>query len=1357
MWQAKYFTSSLSTTQWEQIEKSIKTAIDSHPMLFKYYVCLPLDRPDAKVKNQKSMLEKWEIKRNEWKVYSRTILGKEIEITYWGNFELVKKLSKKEHEGLKYFWFNQEEFLDDWFDYKNQESICALGARYSKELNFELPIAKIFDGLSRDKDFEKQHHSEYSKLLECYRKACVTVDNKNITTLIRDLYENLKEFRKIYESIIFIGNNQIPYGKLISLLEILSTKCSSIEEQLEKLRETQENKKETDYYNRPYNKELSGVREFRYIIEKLQSFYNETICCLSNNPFLMIWGEAGCGKSHLLADIINKRKEKGQQSLFILGEHFTTKELPWTQVLRNILRKQNVDELIFLGALNAKATINQEKIIIFIDALNEGEGRYIWPNRLKAFINSIRKYPWLGLVISIRDSYIKLIAPKEEINSSLIQKYQHEGFANNEYKAVKLFFKHYNIILPSTPLLNPEFQNPLFLKLYCLSLSEQGLHEVPSGYEGITSIIDTFLCSVNYKLSKPNNLDFDENINLVKQAVDSIVLYMINNNCNYVPYIEANKITSEIFKNECCNNEPYLKRLISEGVFNINLFWDKKGKHFDVIYLAYQRFQDHLTVALLLEKFLNIEDPESSFKSGQLHEIIKEPQSLHYNQNLIEALSIQLPERVNKELFEVVSDVKLYYIIAKAFIQSLIWRKVETISENVSSYINDVILQDDNLFDYFFEVILSISMKEEFYFNAEKTHSYLTQFSLAERDYLWTIWLQDKYDKEKRYHISSVQRLIDWAWGEEELSYLSDNSILLTSITLSWFLVSTNRYLRDAATKALVCILRDRIHLLVSLLDNFKNVNDPYILERLYAISYGVVLRSKNRDEIKTLSEYIYNEVFEKKIVYPHILLRDYARGIIEYALFLEINSNIDTSKIRPPYKSEKLPSRFPSNKTIDKKYEPLGDTGNYQGECWGATAILRSMATEYGRSTGGYGDFGRYVFQRALDGWKVDYDGLSNYAIQRIFEIGYDPKIFTEFDMKQGTGRKGGHNERIGKKYQWIIFYELLARVSDQCLLIDESDWNSPKSTILFDGPWYPYVRDIDPTIIIKEKKSDKYRKYPSQWRFNSELDLGVSSQKEWLKTRNDIPKPETIIETTDPSGEAWVWLEIHPSWDENIPIGEDKYNVSYKHLWMQVQSYLIKKNDVNKLKTNFNNIDEFPETRSLYQIFSREYYWSPAFRFFNKPYYCGEDWVEITKNRRKNKIMTVHRTTEFFNWEEEIDCSKEIAMQYYYPTQILKDGLNLRYSSNDGEFINDGGEIICLDPSVNNKSIAGVLIKKKPFLEWLDKNDLVVIWNVYGEKQIIGNYSRDREHLGRLNMFGLYILEKNGEVKGGLNFEEE
>lgn len=123
-------------------------------------------------------------------------------------------------------------------------------------------------------------------------------------------------------------------------------------------------------------------------------------------------------------------------------------------------------------------------------------------------------------------------------------------------------------------------------------------------------------------------------------------------------------------------------------------------------------------------------------------------------------------------------------------------------------------------------------------------------------------------------------------------------------------------------------------------------------------------------------------------------------------------------------------------------------------------------MTTEYGRDSMGYGDFGCYTFQNALSDFGVDVDGLSNYAVEEIFKRGYKAKIFTEFDARQGSGRGGSYLERIGKKYQWITFYELLGRVSDHCIKRDPSAWEEKE---IYSGPWEPYVRDIDPTIIIK------------------------------------------------------------------------------------------------------------------------------------------------------------------------------------------------------------------------------------------------------------------------------------------------
>lgn len=1345
-WQAKYFITSFSNTQWTEINDSVISVIDNHPKLRKYFIAIPFDMPDGKVNGRKSLLGKWNEKVSIWKNYALS-KGIDLEIGYWGSYELLKRLSYKENEGLKYFWFNEEEFTDEWFAAKNKESINALGARYTSDLNFDLPIAKVFNGLARNDQFEDEVNNYYKKLLEKYRRLRMQIEHEEIKELLSQLEQLIYEFKLFYKSLYFKGNQFVPFNDITTFLNLFLDKTDRIYEIVLALREDKEKVKQPYYSNRPFSSELNELSRFNSAINDFINFVNSPTCRLANTPSLIIEGEAGMGKSHLLADIINKRCENNQPSLFLLGENFSTKEMPWTQILNNQLRKSQIDEFVFLGALNAKAESYQSRMVIFIDALNEGEGRFIWPKRLKSFIENFQKYPWIGLVVTIRTSYVNLIAKKEDIKNELAIRVIHEGFLGFDFEATKSFFKYYNIMEPSSPLLYPEFISPLFLKLFCLSLYNKGLHEVPKGYEGITMIINSFLESIDSKLALPENLYYDENKRLVRKVVDEVLLEMVNSQNDYITYEKADQIVDSKFIGVCSKPEPFLKRLISEGVFNNDLYWDNKGNDFEVIRFAYNRFQDHLTVSMLLDKFLDTKNPTESFKKGYLHSLIKNKDTAHFNQNYVEALSVQIPERIGQELYEVAPHSKLYFSVAYGFINSLLWRKPESVNERSIDYVNKVICANDSLFYHLIEVSISNSMKSGFYFNSERLHIALLKFKLPERDKWWTTWLQNKYGRNTNYN--SVKRLIDWAWSEEDKSYVSDESIRLGCITLSWFLTSSNRYLRDGATKALICLLQDRIQLIIPILNLFKDVNDPYVAERLYAVAYGCVLRSKNDDYLIELSEYVFKNIFDKDYIYPHILLRDYARGIIEFTINQNLHPEIHVDKIRPPYKSKKLPSKFPTNSVIDKKYKPQENTGNYGKENWGATAIISSMTTEYGRGIAHYGDFGRYTFQSAFSNWKINYDGLSNYAIQRIFEIGYDAKLFSQFDSQQDSGRGGGHNERIGKKYQWIIFHELLAQVSDQFPLFDESGrWDGTLTK--YEGPWYPSLRDIDPTLVIKEIKGKYHKSERKYWWYGLDYANWTTSIKEWANDKSDLPTPDSIIEVKDEKGNEWLWLEIHPVWEEPEELGEDKYLTQRKELWYQIRSYFIKKDYKEKFEKDFKRDFyryDLPEARRLSNIFSHEYFQSIAFNYYKD----GEDWNEVYSRKTNKLVGEVLRTTEEFTWEEEFDCSKDGTITFYKPSSIIKRALCLDYTLNEGEFSNKAGEIICMDPAVNNNTISGLLIRKKELVEFLEKENLILMWSVIGEKQMLGGSWSKSEYNGRMNISGLYFLQ-DGKVNGNL-----
>ncbi|MBF0849216.1 hypothetical protein IR145_17370, partial [Streptococcus danieliae] len=84
-----------------------------------------------------------------------------------------------------------------------------------------------------------------------------------------------------------------------------------------------------------------------------------------------------------------------------------------------------------------------------------------------------------------------------------------------------------------------------------------------------------------------------------------------------------------------------------------------------------------------------------------------------------------------------------------------------------------------------------------------------------------------------------------------------------------------------------------------------------------------------------------------------------------------------------------------------------------------------------------------------------VDIKNLYYYAMHYIKEeLGYSNELFSEYDVRHGNFYDMGRTptiERIGKKYRWIAFYNILARVSDLHTIKDlGSDVEKE-----FKGPW--------------------------------------------------------------------------------------------------------------------------------------------------------------------------------------------------------------------------------------------------------------------------------------------------------------
>jgi hypothetical protein len=384
-WQAKYFKS-MGTSQWSQLKKSFETAFRKHPNLKKYYICIPLDRQDPRHDNQMWFMNKWNEKTQEWTEYAKKH-GRRIVFEYWGSSELVHRLSQEKHAGRKLFWFSKEEFSDFWFHSHIENSIKNLGHRYTPELNIELAISKYFDAISRNDVFRENIKNHFHDFFKKINKAVSSFSRQEATKgqvkLINSTLNSLKTQFEISQKPELLN---FDIDAIQNNCNLISDSLSDCEGMLDDEIDRKNISKDSINYNR------YTINEARTSLYEFSDFINSPVLSFANLPIMLLTGEAGIGKSHLLADIASRRIQKKQPCVLILGQHFSSKESPWTQILNNIFRL-GCNEKELLGALNAKAEAQRERLLFIIDAINEGQGRYFWPDYINGFINDFSKYP----------------------------------------------------------------------------------------------------------------------------------------------------------------------------------------------------------------------------------------------------------------------------------------------------------------------------------------------------------------------------------------------------------------------------------------------------------------------------------------------------------------------------------------------------------------------------------------------------------------------------------------------------------------------------------------------------------------------------------------------------------------------------------------------------------------------------------------------------------------------------------------------------------------------------------------------------------------------------------------------------
>lgn len=1313
------------------------------------------------------------------------------------------------------------------FETNVKDTIANLGPRYCQKVNVRTGTARYFDCVAKTPVY--------------YDRLCKTIDAwlteksyrvRQDSSRIGGLESKLKDVRKDF--ITALANLDRRVDGIIDFTDLMN-RVEGLQEELEQVRHNfyssytslidldEKTKKEI-------NADESRISEISRDLYSFKNDYEDLKIKLANKPYLIINGEAGCGKSHLLGDMARNRIANGLPTLFFLGTDFADGTYEST-IISKIGFAGTFPEL--LSSFNQIGGQVGSRALIMIDALNEGAQANLWKQRLSGLIKKLEGYPAIGLVVSVRDTYYEDVIPDDAETSCHATIIEHKGFKGLEYEAVKQFCLAYELNLPNVPILTPEFCNPLFLIIICDTLEATGEKDFPRGFNGVTSLFNQYF-SVLDKQFKEKKSEYKYR-DVVTTSVRLLALPIFEAKYNLLKKQDADSLLQHHF--------PSCPTLLADLIDNNVLLKTKSlysEEREDCVVFSYQRISDYIIAGEIVKQYQDWESFVNNISTDKaLRSIIID--GYWSNKGILEALSILIPEEYGHEIIDIVEHIpkkdlnrrfnSCLDFISEAQIASLNWRSIESINKDaVIEFLRSKLCSIDP--DTWYYKLTEVSATPNHPFNADYFHAMMMRGTMPQRDGIFQFFFNGcaGYDNEKC--ANPLRRLIDWAWSDDISANTDSETARLAAIMLTWLLSSTYIKHRDEATKALVNLLSEKVDVLIDVMRMFEGVDDMYVYERIYAVAYGVALRTSSNEGLTKLGKYVYDTIFKSGTPPKDILLRDHARNIVEYASYKAGLTKVNMKKVRPPYTSE-LP-KWPTDEEVEHLHLDYDDPnfkekqGAEQNHIWesvkGGLADFWNKLAEpqienfypisiaeekaYKKAERLFkGDMKKIVRMfsegkavRILNGHtgtntyreklfetltqgiekmlteeqlkamnevmipfyvkeiplrrrynrRFETEGVRNWLVKRAYGLGFDVKLHGRYDSfaKEWTFRNSeGRIDRIGKKYQWIAFHEIMGILSDNYKYEDGYANEGSGGFEPFHGTWQSYLRNINPSMIAREIVNDE--EFPEEEKHNWYEEESFDNwdydgpDESWTSLVRDLPDPATMIQKVDDSGTEWLTLNNSKSWDEPKDIGKEKHEYKLKRhdACLYVDAILLKKEDVEQAIQSLDGRSlwgavDFPSDDWQYLV-NREKYWSPAYK---DVYRDRTDWTATIDGLNVPFIFTTEKACGHI----EDDCSGTIS-KYSIPCRRLFEGLGMGYAAHDGQYVDNNGEILAITYGYDQ-----ILVKKEPLLSFLDQSGLAILWLVRGEKRVY--VSGGMGCLSEYDPCGIFYLDVDNNPTGVL-----
>ncbi|MXW62031.1 MAG: hypothetical protein F4Z53_01095 [Acidimicrobiales bacterium] len=1296
-WQAKYLFE-LDASALSQVERSFRRALETEAALAQYVVVLPIDLTAGDSSKRASAQTRWDAAVASWSDLAAQS-GRTVDFKFIGQHQIVKVLGQPAGHGRLRYWFGTT-FMDaGWFRARFEVAEAKAGKRYTPELHVPVDAVRALHAVARTDEFATEWREALAEL-RTSRRYTWSVPEGDDGSIANELPLVEKALDRVDALTTSFVSSLSDEDVLLALEEEISAARDCLGQIMSLLYTKHLKGSERErYFVGTAGSLHGGVQNASMALESIDSLSRSAVTRAACTGELVISGSAGSGKTHLLCDFMERCMQAGIPAVLLMGQDFSGRSMSG-QLSQLASYDGTLDELI--QGLGAAAEASGDTAVLLIDALNESEMPEHWVDELSVLRVSIARNDNVALAVSCRSEFLTAV-----VGDSDMPEIEHRGFGEATETAVMRFAHEYGIEAQSFPVLNPEFANPLFLKLTCEALQTLGQERFPLGSAALTTVCGAFVEAVNARLAVPQRCDFDPSRNLVQKAVRMLA----SAGRDGVLGRETARAKLEELLPGRTWSRSLMQGLLAEGL----LIETANGIGF-----GYQRLGDVARASVLVER------PAEGVKAW-----IESLGTDRWRQRgVLGALAIMLPEQNGVEILDLLDELELASgrDDLMLFIDSLVLRSADAVGDRTQQIVRQM-LNDDGTFGAVCELLVRLSCVPDHPLNSRWTHAWLKDLELAERDARWTRWLVGQTEDQ-----TPIRRLITWA-RDTDLE-TSDDVRSQAGLMLAWMLTASDARVRDQATKALVALLEPTPGAARDVLCRFRDTNDPYVTERLAGIACGIATRSRDDVTHADIADGVAGLIGGS---WPsHLFTRDYARRVFDLAFAAEWqpppDAGLDAEVLDgPPYGSE-----FPNPSMTTSEIEELTDPADNA-----YFSIWHSL-------TGFVGDFGIYVLSPALSRFQNDTDidlseVASRFIFERVLELGWRPELFAEFDRhRRWEPSRGSVVERIGKKYQWIAFYELLGRLADH-LWVNES-WN--------EDPPSPYGhaeqvawRDIDPTVIVRKPQSPKGE--PGvRWFAPAAAVFSPEDMGRYPNDAEGVPDPLDLIVLAGADGDSWLTVETYQEWNEPLTPEVAALHRPYLCVWMQVRGYIIDAANADELAIWAADQDWngrwMPEAAEVHCALLATHPRDPQWSFASGM----TEWWRADEKRPPCNMWTGAAMYEGTGTSRDQSADRETYG--LVPSGLLHDLVGLN-GGKDFLWTDHEGAVVALDPSVSAGGETSLVVDRDVLLTALSDNGLTLFWTVLVGKDLMRGSFGDDDSAQQVSASASYVLAEDSVRRCG------